>query len=413
MQMRMDRTRLQIGTYCLAPYACTDTHVRELKDCGIDFVAAMSPAPERLDLLHAHGVGAFVAGVVPGWWGGDGSNAGTMAQRQPLSDYEAALDRFRDHPAVWAIDCGDEPSALDFPHCGRVTALIHRRLPGCFGYLNINPNYGWTAANTPSQIRQQLGTETYRDYIRSYCAHVPTDYISYDHYLYSSQVSMALANLQTVAEACRETDRDLWIVLQVNSHDPNRYLSANMLRFQAFSAMAFGARVITWACYTAGWWHNQVLDSQGHKTRQYEKLRRVNGEIRALAAPYMACRWVSTYLIGFAHDDPLLQKAGIVSTALPEDSPFTQLTTDGKLIAGVFTPRQHGGCHGLFLCAADDPYDLAPRETQVSLRCAGKEVTGYTATGTPALRQKNDRVRFTLRSGQGIFLTVKQRSDPQ
>ncbi|MBQ7915173.1 MAG: hypothetical protein IJ315_00110, partial [Firmicutes bacterium] len=71
----------------------------------------------------------------------------------------------------------------------------------------------------------------------------------------------------------------MWIVLQVNSKHKEEWISENNLRFQAYTAMAFGAENIIWACYTAGWWHNQVLDEKGEKTQQYEKLKKVNGEI--------------------------------------------------------------------------------------------------------------------------------------
>ena len=38
MNTRMNRNRLNIGTYFLRPYACSEAHVKDLADCGIDFV---------------------------------------------------------------------------------------------------------------------------------------------------------------------------------------------------------------------------------------------------------------------------------------------------------------------------------------------------------------------------------------
>ena len=40
--------------------------------------------------------------------------------------------------------------------------------------------------------------------------------------------------------------------------------------------MAFGAENIIWACYTAGWWSNQVVDENGEKTQQYAKMQKIN-----------------------------------------------------------------------------------------------------------------------------------------
>lgn len=96
---------------------------------------------------------------------------------------------------------------------------------------------------------------------------------------------------------CREYNKKLFVVLQVNSHNEDVFISENQLRFQAFSALAFGASAISWACYTAGWWHNQVLDINGNKTEQYNKLKRVNSEVKSLTREYICFKWVDTLKI--------------------------------------------------------------------------------------------------------------------
>ena len=85
MNTRMNRSRLNIGVYHLKEYARTEQHVRDLSDCGIDFVICLDNARPTLDLLAKYGVGAIGSGIVPGWWGGDGNNAGTMAEWNPIS----------------------------------------------------------------------------------------------------------------------------------------------------------------------------------------------------------------------------------------------------------------------------------------------------------------------------------------
>ncbi|MBQ9995478.1 MAG: hypothetical protein IJP32_03840, partial [Clostridia bacterium] len=80
MNKRMNRERLNIGVYHLKPYARTEKHIRELKECGVDFVICMDYDKPALDLFEKYGVGAIVSGIVPGWWGGDGDNAGKMAE---------------------------------------------------------------------------------------------------------------------------------------------------------------------------------------------------------------------------------------------------------------------------------------------------------------------------------------------
>jgi hypothetical protein len=88
------------------------------------------------------------------------------------------------------------------------------------------------------------------------------------------------------------------MVLQVNSNDQNVWLSADQLRFQAFTAMAYGATTLIWACYTAGWWYDHVLDKEGNPTEQYDKLKKVNAEIHTLSTEYMKYKHVRTRFEG-------------------------------------------------------------------------------------------------------------------
>ena len=78
MNKRMDRNRLNIGAYILQPYARTEQHIKEIAECGIDFIVCMGNDRPALDYFEKYGVGAIVSGIVPGWWGGDGNNAGKM-----------------------------------------------------------------------------------------------------------------------------------------------------------------------------------------------------------------------------------------------------------------------------------------------------------------------------------------------
>ena len=88
MNTRMDNTKLHIGTYILDSYARTERHVRELAECGVDLVICVHrPEKPLLDAMQKYGVGCIASGILPGWWGGDGQNAGQMAETRPLSMY--------------------------------------------------------------------------------------------------------------------------------------------------------------------------------------------------------------------------------------------------------------------------------------------------------------------------------------
>lgn len=405
---RMDRSKLNIGTYHLKPYACTEENVKALADCNVDFVVCMQDDKATLDLFQKYGVGAVVTGVLPGWWGGDGDRAGQLETINPIGKYEEAAAKFEDHPAIWGIDIGDEPSALDFPYYGKVFTKVDEIFPNQFPYLNLYPNYASVAVNNAEQTVNQLGTATYAEHIDEYVKNVPSDYICYDFYVYSCDVQHAYDNLRIVADACTSTNRSMWIVLQVNSLDPEVWVSENQLRFQAWSAMAFGAENIIWACWTAGWWSNQVLDDKGEKTEQYPKLQKVNAEIKTVADNYMKYRRVSTAFVGF-EGTSWLEGVGQNGVDALNDGVFEDVClTDGTpLLAGSMVDRKGGKGAALYVCSVDDPYDKNPAEHTLRFKADRKKVTATGGNGPVAL-QKDSEGYWTLplNSNEGVLIEV-------
>lgn len=409
MNQRMDRTRLNIGAYILRPYARTEAHIKDVADCGIDFIVCMDNDRPALNLFHKYNLGAIVTGVLPGWWGGDGSNAGKLAETNPMERYEAAAASFADHPAVWGIDVGDEPSALDFPYYGKVIDYVNRAFPNQFAYLNLYPNYASVSQNNATETVNQLGTATYAEHIQRYCECVPSDYLCYDFYLYSINVTKHYENLRVVADACLRTGRSMWIVLQVNSNKPAEWMSENNLRFQAYTSMAFGAENIIWACYTAGWWHNQVVDENGEKTEQYEKLQKINAEIRVMADEYMKYRRVSTHFVGFeGHPD----MTAVKQESIPSLSTgvFFDVKADNgaPLVIGEMVSRNRDGSVALMVCAADDHHEVEPKSYNITFRCEGRCVRAVAGDGyVPVTSSGHGCYTIPVTSNQGILITAR------
>lgn len=407
MKNRMIRSKLNIGTYVLAPYARSEAHIRDLKACGIDFVVCMENDRKTLDLFSKYHIGAIVSGVVPGWFGGMGENAGTMEIVNPISRYHN--DTFIDHPAIWGIDVGDEPSSMDFPHYGKIIDRVNALFPNQFAYLNLYPNYGMLSSNTPEQITQQLGTKTYKQYIDQYCKFISTDYISFDFYLYSINVSAALENFGIVADACLRNKRSMWVVLQVNSSNPDVFLTENMLRFQAFTAMAFGAENITWACYTNGWWYHQVLDDTGNKTEQYEKLQRVNQEIHTICEHYMDYYRTATHTICEQKPIWMEDTSQNVLPSLTTEAFFDVRAKNGEaLLIGEMESRYHDGSTALFICSASDPFDTTPGEITVCFSAAARQILIVRENGIHELQPKdNDMYEIRLKRNYGVLLIAR------
>ena len=387
---RMDGSKFQIGAYLFPSLAelHTEEHVRDIRDCGIDFLYGV-PLKDRklLDLFSRYGLGCIAVEAVPFWNGGSGSNAGQMAKARPLDMFVSRAAETEDHPAVWMVDFCDEPSALDFPHIAKVSEKMKELYPKAIPYINLYPNYASVVQNTGAQTVNQLGTATYAEHISEYVRTVPLDYISYDFYVYSAEpdkrrlfLDKYYENLRVVAEACRGSGRSLWFIPQVNSRFGDLWLSENMLRFQAWTAMAFGAEVINWACWGIvdrpevnvpclnGWWTNNVLTLSGERTEQYDKLRKVNGEIHRLGEPYMRYRSVATHFVG--------STSGLPSVSVPGLSGIRSENASA-LVVGELAPRAGKTGMAAFVVAADDPFDENPARTRILFKSNGRvRVTG-------------------------------------
>ena len=405
---RMDRSRLNIGAYILQGNARSEAHVKDVADCGIDFMMYMNNDTATLNLFQKYDIGALLVGVVPLWWGGFGDNAGTLQAQHPISEYEAGAAKFTDHPAVWGIAIVDEPSCLDFPYMGELVTRMEELFPNQFTHINLHPIYapGPRTGNDPT--KGALGTDSYQDYIDRYCKYVPTDFISYDFYYQNEGVQKDYANMRIVSEACRRTGRSFWVTMQVNSARVDQWISENQLRFQAFSAMAFGAENITWACYCFGWWYNQVLYGNGDKTQQYDKLKKVNAEIHTLGDRYMKYRNDSTYCLGFTGiGATMLEGSGMENSESYNDGVFSDIDAGCPLLLGRMSARDGGRKRAIFVCPAGDPYDIG--DLNFTLRFKSRRKIRITGGEGPiqVKRKCGGWYEIPIKPNQGLMIETK------
>lgn len=404
--MRYDKSKLNIGAYVLQPYARTEKHIKEIKDCGIDMIIDLGYDLKCLDLFSKYNLGAIVRGATPNWWGGNGI-AGKLSETNTLDLYDKSAEKYIDHPAIWGISIGDEPSALDIPYFGIVLDKVAKLFPSTFPYLNLYPNYATVAENTADETISQLGTKTYDEYIDVYCKNVPADYISYDYYVYATKnLGGCLSNYRIVSEAARKSGRRFMYIAQVNSQNPAEIVTVNQMRFQAFSAMSFGAEDISWGCYTGGWWHHNVLDEKGEKTEQYDKLKLVNHEIKNLAPEYMRFRNTSTHLVGFSEE--ISKKSGIETSNYFSNGYFCDVKAEDSraLIIGEMTGRDNGDEKALFITVADDYMDTNPTETLITFK-SPKEIAVFGKDGKKDIGFDGEKYRLSVCSNEGYLIIAK------
>ena len=105
----------QIGVYCLKENARTEQHIKDIRDCHVDFVYGIECTDRKtLDLFAKYGLKAIVHGVYRNWWGGHKKLNGKLAETIPPQVVEQGAATMKAtgadvHPAVSMIAIGDEP----------------------------------------------------------------------------------------------------------------------------------------------------------------------------------------------------------------------------------------------------------------------------------------------------------------
>ena len=402
---RMDRTRFQIGVFGYDDRFKNEACVKELKDCGIDYVYGV-PVMMRsvLDNLAKYGIGCAADSAIPKPWGACTRKV-KLLEGDVDARFAAALEEFKakwDHPAIWMFDFCDEPNAVDMPDIGRQVGRVRAACPDIPAYVNLLPNYALAAENSTKQVESQLGTSNYVEHVATYDRCVPLDFLSFDNYPYCDNREKSLGrverlhdNFRIAADVCRRSGRSLWFVPQANARPTCQKMTLNKMRFQAYLAMAYGAESLTWACWYPRWWDHNVDGKDGVRDDEvYEWLKTVNAEIHAVSPLFMRYRNTRTDRIG----------TGGTATRY-DDGFFRNLkATDGSALTVGGMVGRNGNGRAVFICASADPWGEDTAVRTVTFECSEK-ASAWNAQGpAKVVRTKTGVQAVRLTDSQFVFV---------
>ena len=448
---RIDRSKILTGVYCF--YTQNEQGVQWAKEAGIDIIIGAPYNTAFLDLLQKYEMGAFLS-YLPSWWGDGGQRGGQMASSIPSGAYNSYAESFVDHPAIWAMDVGDEPSALDFPHYGILIDEAKELFPNQLIFLNLYPNY----AN-----QQQQGTPTYEEHIQIYSDNVNTDYISWDFYnilirsprlnkntsngrnLINGQMLIHVENLRIVADICRKTNRDVWTVIQAGANsDKNsdsqttHFITEDQALLQIYTGLTFGTKAFYWACWQDGWNdpNTNMVNSAGERTESYYSVQTANAKLKELSPVYMKYTNTDTAFFGDTNqitnppyytikssDADVYDFIANDGNVLDQDT-FKDITVtrdDAIILAGSFVKNVGDGTAMMFANVSDfvayeviESIHTHQYETKIQFKITvpNAKVYIYHTDYTAELVPNDDGVySFELMNTQGAFVTVN--SEPE
>jgi hypothetical protein len=259
-----------------------------MKDCGLNLAGFVYP--EDLDLVHQAGLKAFV--YDPRTYQYDFCK---VDENQARENAASLVKEVGSHPGLAGYCIKDEPHAQEFPGLAIVAEAFHQADPHHPAYINLFPNYA---------TQEQLGMETYEDYVERYIEMVQPQFVSYDHYALFENAPLRpgyFANLEVVRRLSMKHNLPFWNIVLGNAHFTYAEPTLAGIRFQAFTTLAYGAKGISWFTYIApevGNYRLAPLDQFGKRTPTWYYLQNVSLQIEHLGSVLLTLHSERVYHFG-------------------------------------------------------------------------------------------------------------------
>ncbi|HIE52187.1 MAG TPA: hypothetical protein EYP85_10545 [Armatimonadetes bacterium] len=371
-------------SYWVGPPANEQTPERyaEIAECHFTLVFNGDP-----DLAHRFGLKCLVA-----------DPRVSAAVRNPGAETDPGLDaavaQWAQHPAFFGFYLKDEPHSRDFPALAHVNQYLLAKAPHSVPYINLFPTYA---------TQEQLGNETYEEHVEQFLTTVKPRVLSYDHYalLKDHDRPDFFLNLEIIRRASLRHGVPFWYILLSTPHGGYRDPSEGDLRWQVYSALAYGAKGLLYFTYWtpahANYRHG-ILSPTGERTEHYWMVQRINAEVKHLGPTLLRLTSRAVY-----HTPPIPEGA----SAQPEKA-LVRKVTGGELVLGELTDE--AGQQYLFLVNRNHD---EPVQVQVTLQpnlAAVSRLSKLTGEHQPlALASSEDGPTFTLQlaPGDGTLLLVR------
>ena len=409
--------RFPSGLFYLDKELMTPHGIKLAAGTGADFFVAVGTSEPFLSLCENHNLGIISnSNLKPFWWGGDGKNAGEYKHQFPLVNFEN-IRNYPSNPSLWGDYPVDEPNSKDFPHINEIILQYKKRFGNRLPLINLYPFYGRIHCQSKEEIIMQLGTETYEEYINQYIKEVDLPYICFDYYPFTSDINdplenSFLENLDIAAKACRQTGREMWVILQAGSWKKDEMPEAHYLEWQLYLSLAFGARAVIFASYSKGWWAEgtSCVNNDGTVNKTYEYVKDLFSVLHSeFGREFLQYEYLFTKVYGDLDSSderirPQFKKQK--EKELPDNFPGLTIKSDKAIAAGFFRKNDS---YALLIVNSHNPFCKSILANVGITLPENREIKFY--GGLKVSTHNNAFVEFKLGSGQGVFVSfiTKQR----
>ncbi|MFC5403237.1 beta-galactosidase [Cohnella soli] len=393
--------KLTIGAWVAPPpdFINEQTY-KDVADSGINLIYALYEdadlnALKALQLAEKNGIQYLVR-----------SRAASSVPEDELDLLDGMFDDYKNSPAFGGVLVSDEPGALKFKKLGALHEKFKQLLPGKHFYVNLFPTY--------SSLDQRDG-RTYKEYVDEYIQTVKPDFVSFDHYPLMQGVDGPytkedhLLNLDIVSNASKKAGLPFWAFIQSigfsTAGTQNRDPDEKDIRWQAYNALAFGAKGIQYFTYWtpssdgAARFSKAMVDADGTKTPLYDAVKNVNEEILSFDQIYL--NYDNVGVMTFPVDNAPANL--YTENRLAEFETIKEVASEQPVVIGCFQDKN--GNQALVLVNYTDP--AANQTNKVSIKLDGiKGVSQYDKDGHTISKTSGGKYEVTLQPGEGKFIML-------
>jgi len=219
------------------------------------------------------------------------------------------------------------------PGLARVAKIAREMMPDKWPYVNLFP-YRVNAA--------RLGTDNYDQYVRLLTDTVGQPFLSYDNYslVGGEMLDYFYTNLEIVRRLSIETKTPFWNCILANAHFNYMEPSDATFHLQVYATLAYGGRGIQYFTYFApevGNYRMAAVDQFGNRTPTWERLRRINLEIQALAPVMVQLRSTGVFHYPDVPDQAQPLSASKLVRSVEMMQRFVKPPAAGRFLVGEFT----------------------------------------------------------------------------
>jgi hypothetical protein len=231
---------------------------------------------------------------------------------------EQTVTEIMNFPAVAGYHLRDEPPIQLYPELADWAKKIQSVDKDHFCYVNLFPNHASS---------EQLGTDSYEEYVQEYIKQIPVNFVSFDYYpVFKDHISKSwYKNLELIAKESRQAGKPFWAFVLTTNYDNDHVTPQTIaaMRLQAFSNLAYGAQGIQYFTYWSATSINSPsledqrgapISAAGKRSIVYDRVKQISKEIQSLSDVFLGAEVVSVRHTGIG----AIPKGTIRLTNLPE-----------------------------------------------------------------------------------------------